>query len=683
MKMSRASELRPNTLQESPSGRLPKRGRRLRSVFHSKRTLSIEARIDLGFTFAIALMLALTAIGMTQMYRADARLKNIVEKNNVKTEMAQIMQSALRERALSMHIMAVLTDDFLKDEEYQRFNEHGGNYTHARQTLEKLADSAEEKKILAIIMRLARTAHPQVEKVMEMGLRGNDPQIFELIRNQTLPRQREISEQVGGLIKFQQHQTAMVVREAEASSAQARSAILLLGGLATALTIIMAAYVSKRVTKQARTLEYQAMYDELTDLPNRTLFQDRLQQAILNSQRTGRSFAIILMDLDRFKEVNDTLGHDVGDLLLKEVGRRLKEAVRGADTVARLGGDEYIIILENLSEQYVETVAEKIHKALDRPFVLDGEVVDISASLGIACFPDHGDDAVTLIRRADMAMYAAKHEHSGFAIYTASHEQGSRTDLAFKSELRHAIEHDQLILHYQPKINHTTGKVVGVEALVRWQHPKRGFLPPDLFIPAAEQTGLIGPLTRWVLAKALAQCAAFHQAGFSINVAVNLSARNLHDKQLALEIAGLLSQADIKPSCLTLEITESAVMDDPVFALDILHQLDKMGVTLAIDDFGTGYSSLAYLSKLPVDEIKIDKSFVIGMMSDAQAAVIVRSTIDLGHNLNLKVVAEGVETQQVWETLTQWGCDTAQGFYMSKPLPADQLTLWLKDSTWS
>lgn len=431
MKMSRASELRPNTFQESPSGRLPKLGYRLRSVFHSKRTISIEARIDLGFTFAIALMMALTAIGVTQMYRADARLKNIVEKNNVKTEMAQIMQSALRERALSMHIMAVLTDDFLKDEEYQRFNEHGGNYTHARQTLEKLADSAEEKKIFAIITRLTRAAQPEVEKVMEMGLRGNDPQIFELIRNQTLPRQREISEQVGALIKFQQHQTAMVVREAEASSAQARSAILLLGGLATALTIIMAAYVSKRVTKQAHTLEHQAMYDELTDLPNRTLFQDRLQQAIRNSQRTGRSFAIILMDLDRFKEVNDTLGHDVGDLLLKEVGRRLKEAVRSADTVARLGGDEYIIILENLSEQYVETVAEKIRKALDQTFVLDSEVVDISASLGIARFPDHGDDAVTLIRRADMAMYAAKREHRGFAIYTASHEHGSRTDLAF------------------------------------------------------------------------------------------------------------------------------------------------------------------------------------------------------------------------------------------------------------
>jgi EAL domain-containing protein (putative c-di-GMP-specific phosphodiesterase class I) len=224
---------------------------------------------------------------------------------------------------------------------------------------------------------------------------------------------------------------------------------------------------------------------------------------------------------------------------------------------------------------------------------------------------------------------------------------------------------------------------MGVEALVRWQHPKRGFLPPDHFIAAAEQTGLIGPLTRWVLDKALKQCAALHQGGMLISVAVNLSARNLHDKQLPTEIADLLSRAGVAPAYLVLEITDTAVMDDPKFALEILHQLDKMGVTLAIDDFGTGYSSLAYLSKLPVDEIKIDKSFVLDMMDDKQAAVIVRSTIDLGHNLGLKVVAEGVETQQVWDTLTQWGCDTAQGFYMSKPLPADQLMQWLKDSVWA
>lgn len=684
MKMSDVSETdRSVTGRELDADKLAGVGGRLRSVSSSKRSISIEARINLGFTFTIALMLALTGVGLTQIYQADARLKTIVEKNNVKTELAQIMQSALRERALSMHIMAVLTDDFLKDEEYQHFNELGGRYTQARQKLEKLADSEAEKKIFATIVSLTRVAQPQVEQVMEMGLHGNDPQIFALIRNQTLPKQKEISDQVGELIQFQQSQTTMAVKEAEAFSARARNAMLLLGGLASGLTILMAAYVSKRVTKQALRLEHQALYDELTDLPNRTLFQDRLQQAIRNSQRSSRTFAIILMDLDRFKEVNDTLGHDVGDQLLKEVGQRLKDTVRSADTVARLGGDEYVIILENLSEKYVEGVAEKIRKALDRPFVLEGEIVDISASLGIALFPEHGSDAVTLIRRADMAMYAAKHEHSGFAIYTDAHEHGSRTDLAFKSELRQAIEQDELMLYYQPKIDHASAKVMGVEALVRWQHPKRGFLPPDHFIGAAEQTGLIGPLARWVLDKALQQCAALHQAGILISMAVNLSARNLHDKQLPTEIAGLLNRTGVEPAYLVLEITETAVMDDPMFALEILQQLDKMGVTLAIDDFGTGYSSLAYLSRLPVDEIKIDKSFVIDMMTDTQAAVIVRSTIELGHNLGLKVVAEGVETREAWEALTQLGCNAAQGYYMSKPLSQNQLLPWLHDSAWA
>lgn len=657
-------------------------GRR-RTRSDGKRSISIEARINVGFTFTIALMLALTGVGLTQMYRSDARLKNIVEKNNVKTEMAQIMQSALRERALSMHIMAVLTDDFLKDDEYQRFISLGSDYLRAREKLEGLALDPEEKQAFVTITRLTRETHPEAQKVMEMGLEGNTTTIFDQIRNQTMPKQKLISEQVEILIRFQQSQTLAAVREAEASSVYARNLMLLFGGLATFITILIATYVSKRVAKQALTLEHQALHDDLTGLPNRTLFQDRLEQTIKHAQRAGSSFAIILMDLDRFKEVNDTLGHNVGDLLLKEVGRRLNDTVRIADTVARLGGDEYVIILENLSEQYVEAVAEKIRKALDRSFVLDGEIVDISASLGIALFPEHGNDAVTLIRRADMAMYAAKHEHGGFAIYTEAHEHGSRTELAFKSELRQAIEHDELMLYYQPKIDHASKKVMGVEALVRWQHPKRGLLSPDLFIAGAEQTGLIGSLTRWVLDKALRQCAELHQQGMLISVAVNLSARNLHDKQLPTEIADLLRSAGVAPAYLVLEITETAVMDDPMFALEILQQLDKMGVTLAIDDFGTGYSSLAYLSKLPVDEIKIDKSFVIDMMTDTQAAVIVRSTIELGHNLGLKVVAEGVESQRVWETLTQWGCDAAQGYYMSKPLPQSQLVPWLQNSDWA
>ena len=650
---------------------------------HTKDAMGIGARINLGFAFTVALMIALTGVGLTHIHLADARLKNIVEKNNVKTEMAQIMQSALRERALNMHFIAVSDDPFLKDEVYQRFNTMGGEYTRARQSLEQLAHFQEEKAILANIKRLTRQAQPEVEKVMEMGLAGNDPQMFELIRNRTMPLQKSISDQVNGLIAFQREQTAKAVREAESLSGQARNVMLFLGSLATLLTLFIAVFVSRRVTGQAHALEHQALHDELTSLPNRALFQDYLQQAIKFANRTSSGFAILLMDLDRFKEVNDTLGHNAGDLLLVEVGRRLKQVVRSEDLVARLGGDEYVVVMKNLSEPDVERVAEKIRKVLEQPFRLGVDLVDVSASLGIACFPTHGKDAVTLTRRADMAMYAAKQEHSGFAMYSETQEQSSRATLTLRSELRHAITHDELVLHYQPKIDHHSGLVMGLEALVRWQHPKRGFLAPDQFVPEAEQAGLIGSLTRWVLAKSLMQCAALHREGLLISMAVNFSARNLHDKQLADEISSMLDRAGLKPKYLVLEITESAVMADPVFGLQILNQFDKMGVTLAIDDFGTGYSSLAYLSQLPMNEIKIDKSFVMKMMQDPQAAVIVKSTIELGHNLGLKVVAEGVESREIWDRLTQWGCDTAQGYYMSRPLPEDQLIKWLAESDWA
>lgn len=405
-----------------------------------KRPWSIGARINLGFALRTALMLALASVGITHIQLADARLKNIVEKNNVKTEMAQVMQSALRERALNMHIIAVLTDDFLKDEVYQQFNALGGEYTRARQVLERLANTSEEKEVLANIKRLTRQAQPQVEKVMVMGLEGSDASIFKLIRNQTMPMQKLISDQVDRLSQFQREQTTNAVREAERLSLQARNIMLFLGGMACILALLIAVFVSRQVTRQAGVLEHQALHDELTHLPNRTFFQDRLQEAIKNAHRKNVSFSIILLDLDRFKEVNDTLGHDVGDLLLVEVGRRLKEAVRSIDTVARLGGDEYVILLDDLSEQQVERVAEKIHKVLERPFTLTGKDVSIGASMGIANFPLHGSDAVMLTRHADIAMYAAKHERRGIATYSPALEQDTFGQSPLTTGLHRAIE---------------------------------------------------------------------------------------------------------------------------------------------------------------------------------------------------------------------------------------------------
>jgi len=429
-------------------------------------------------------------------------------------------------------------------------------------------------------------------------------------------------------------------------------------------------------------LEHQALHDVLTDLPNRALIEDRLQQAILSAKRQARSLALLIMDLDGFKEVNDTLGHHMGDLLLQQVAVRLQNILRKSDTVARLGGDEFAVLLPSADAEKAVLAARKILDALKSPFPIQGHILDIGGSIGIALFPTHGADGTTLVRRADVAMYVAKRASTGFAIYDSEHDQHSMAQLALTGEFSHAIENQQLALYYQPKIDLKSGCLVSAEALARWHHPQHGLIMPDKFIPLAERTGLIKPLTQWGLNTALRQCASWREAGLDLSVAVNLSARNLPEPQLAENIARMLENWNVPAGWLELEITESAIMTDPVRALNILTRLDAMGVRLAIDDFGTGYSSLSYLKKLPVDTIKIDKSFVMHMSTDKNDEVIVRSTIDLAHNLGLRVVAEGVERQEAWEMLNELDCDMAQGYYISQALAPMEFAAWLKDSPW-
>ncbi len=439
---------------------------------------------------------------------------------------------------------------------------------------------------------------------------------------------------------------------------------------------------SRRLLRQQERLAHQALHDGLTDLPNRALLHDRMQAALRTTRHDGAGVALLLMDLDRFKEINDTFGHQQGDKLLQQVGARLCDALRAADTVARLGGDEFAIVLPATSSEGASTVAKAILQALDRPFVLEGYSVTLGASIGITLAPDHGQDAITLLRRADVAMYTAKRGASGYALYTTEQDQYSPGRLGLTGELRQAIEQDRLCLHYQPKVDLKTGRLDSVEALVRWPHPDRGFLPPDQFIPLAEHTGLIAPLSRWVLATALRQCRAWRDEGLEIRVAVNLSARLLQDEHLIETIAHLLQAHAVPATDLELEITESAVMADPARALGVLRRLHQMGVRLSIDDFGTGYSSLAYLNRLPVDEVKIDKSFVLDLRTDDDAATIARSIIDLGHNLGLVVVAEGVEDQATYERLGAMACDLAQGYYLSRAVPAADLTVWARSLPW-
>ncbi len=434
----------------------------------------------------------------------------------------------------------------------------------------------------------------------------------------------------------------------------------------------------------AQRMERMAHYDSLTDLPNRALFGDRLAQALLAVARDPAPLALLLIDLNRFKEVNDTLGHDVGDLLLRQVATRMHDILRAVDTVSRLGGDEFAVLLPHTDEDGAIAVAHKLLTALTTPIMLQGRAVEVGGSIGIALHPPDGADTAALLRQADVAMYQAKQARSGYVVYRAEQDEHSPTRLTRAAELRLAIAEGQLRLYYQPVVDVASGTPRWVEALVRWQHPDHGLLGPDGFIPLAEETGLITPLTRWVLDEALRQCVEWERQGLVLGVAVNLSRHSLTHGGLPSMVADRLEYHDIMPERLTLEMTEGSVMTNPERARATLMSLAALGVRLAIDDFGTGYSSLGVLKTLPVHVLKTDKSFALQMSGggpNTPDASIMGFIAALGRTLNLTVVAEGVETRGVWETLSRLGCNEAQGYYLCRPLPGNDIAAWLHSHT--
>jgi len=452
-------------------------------------------------------------------------------------------------------------------------------------------------------------------------------------------------------------------------------AILLL--LFVALLPIMRR-MTARIHRQMEEIEHRALHDDLTGLPNRNLFRDRVEQSILRSAREGTACSVMFLDVDHFKEINDTLGHEAGDGLLQALAERLRREMRASETLARLGGDEFAVLCEGGSSETC-VFAERLHAALGGTVTVRGFPVAVTMSVGVATYPNHGVDHDTVLRHADVAMYQAKAARAGTAVYDPRQDRNDEARLTLAGELRRAIDNEELVLHFQPKAALDSGRIVGVEALVRWQHPERGFVMPDEFVPIAERTGLIKQLSRYVIARAVRQCGEWRASGLDLQVAVNLTIPDLLDLELPDHIEALLTEAAVRPDQLELEITESTILADPFRVRQVLTRLNELGLRLAIDDFGTGYSSLAYLRRLPVHTIKVDRSFVEGMCENASDATIVRSTIDLGRNLGLEVVAEGVATQETWDVLRTLHCTFAQGYLISRPVPPAELGAVLEE----
>jgi diguanylate cyclase (GGDEF)-like protein len=446
--------------------------------------------------------------------------------------------------------------------------------------------------------------------------------------------------------------------------------------------VVFQRLVGELLLSQSRAdeLRVAAITDELTGLVNRRGFSDRLDAEIEVAKQTGATFGVLLLDLDHFKDVNDTLGHQFGDDLLSDLGPRLAARVGDRGLVARFGGDEFAVLPARRSDDVIALgqIVDEVLRCVREPVVFEAITLEVDASVGVSRYPDNGTDAQSLLRRADIAMYAAKSQGDSFRIFSADQDNHSTSRLSMVSDFRRALAREsEIIVHFHPMVDVAARTVHGAEALVRWQHPTLGLLQPGAFIDVVEQTGLMGPLTTTVLTNAIIKCAAWHAEGRELTVSVNLSVRNLHDPLLASQVDQLLARHALPPRFLKLEITESMIMSDPERALATVRELSELGVRLAVDDFGTGHSSLANLRMLPVHELKIDRSFVTPMLSDESDMVIVRSTVDLGHALGLKVIAEGVEDRATLERLAGLGCDRAQGHYFSKPVSAEEFISWI------
>lgn len=647
--------------------------------------ISLKLSVILGFSLIVLLMLVLAGVGLLRIAETNRQAEQIVSNHNVKTDLVHAMKDALRERKAITQLVLLLQDPFSQNDEYVKFSNQGAAFAAARTALEAMPLSPEERAILDRVRALAIKTQPFVSEAIEQAMMGNTDKAQKLIETEIAGAQQSISVELDKLLELQKRETEIAVSDAKKAFENTRLHILVLGSFAIGLGLMVAPMVIRMANKQAQSLQQQAMFDGLTNLPNRMLFIDRLRQTVLTARHEQRAFGLFVVDLDHFKEINGTFGHSIGDQVLQYAAACIQSCLDEPDTLARMDGDEFAVLLMTVNDlDDAIAIAQKIRKAISEPFEISGRRLEITASIGVVMFPHHGDDPDVLLHEAGAAMHIAKKTKRGYRIYSEDMAHGTEDRVALLYELRQAIPNNELTLHYQPKIDFGANKVSGVEALVRWQHPTNGLMSAEQFIPLAEQIGLIKSLTDWVLDAALHQYDEWYRAGVRLPMSVKVPTASIQDPEFPDQMAKRLKEYDDAPaSNFEIEIKETAVISEPARAMECLRKLKAMGFQIAIGDFGTGHSSMTYLTELLVANIKIDKSLVKDMAVNHGGTMVVRTTVNLGHTLGLKVVAKGVENQGSWDTLKGFGCDSAQGNYLSPPLPPAEFMDWLHTSQWA
>lgn len=639
-----------------------------------------------GFIVQLLLILFVTAIGLQQLRLTANNLGTVVDVHMRKLSLTKTMMSAARERTLCIFRLSMSHDPFERDQLFVQFNRHGAEFADARMALLNMPLSPREHELIDLQGYLTGIARPMQNRVVDALSGDFDQKAEERVLSGAIPAQNNVLSVLSLLDTETQKLALEASRKAHQAHEVARFWMYLLSGIALLLGIFVAAAVMYYTKRASRERHHLATHDALTGLPNRMLFMDRLEQSLVRAQRRNTLVGVMFIDLDRFKRVNDTLGHASGDALICEVAQRLRSATRAEDVVARLGGDEFGVVIDVARISHVLQVVEKILGVVSEPYRIAERELFSSCSIGVSVYPNDGSDGTSLLKHADTAAFTAKNGgRNRFQLYDAAMNTMAEERLQLETELHYALERDEFLFHYQPKLNLETGRIQGVEALIRWNHPGKGLLSPAVFLELLEEGGGIVKVGRTLLRSACFQTASWHAAGFAnLDVAVNISGKEFWHDNLVADVREALQQSGLPPHSLHLELTEGIFMQDVEAAVSIILALKALGVAVAIDDFGTGYSSLAHLKRFPLDILKIDRYFVKDIPHAPVNEALISSILALCRGLKLGTVAEGVENREQLEVLRKLGCQIVQGYFISRPVPADEIAAlldrdWLKE----